>query len=104
MKLQCSLYGSPGCALRDSVTGRNAALNISVSLPHGLMDIDGQPVNRRTLKWAEDQIFQPGFYVDRKPGTLHFEILPSHVEDMIQPGQSRHYAGTVTVIWDSEVG
>lgn len=104
MKLECSLSAFYGCALKDPVSGRNAPMDVSVSLPHGLTDADGQPVNRRLLKRTEDQVFQPGFYVDRKPGTLHFEIAPNVVDDMIQPGQSRHYSGGVTVIWDSEVG
>ena len=104
MKLQCSMTAAQGCALQDSVTGRNAPMNTSVSLSHGLTDTDGLPVNRRLLKYTEDQYFQPGFYVDRKPGPLHFEIPPNVVDDMIQSGQSRHYSGSVTVIWDSEVG
>jgi hypothetical protein len=50
------------------------------------------------------RIFLPGFYVDRKPGTLHFDIPASVVGEMIRPGQQRQYSGRVTVIWDSEVG
>jgi hypothetical protein len=50
------------------------------------------------------QEFRPGFYVDRAPGTLHFEIAPNYVDYMIQPGVSSSYSGNITVIWDSEVG
>jgi hypothetical protein len=49
------------------------------------------------------ELFQPGIYVDRKPGTLHFEIAPDEVGEMIKPRQPRQYSGWVNVIWDSEV-
>ncbi|MCY1465235.1 hypothetical protein D9M71_833540 [compost metagenome] len=49
------------------------------------------------------ELFQPGIYVDRKPGTLHFEIAQNEVAEMIQPRRLRHYSGQVTIIWDSEV-
>ncbi len=42
-------------------------------------------------------------FVDRKPGTLHFEVARDDVETMLQPGESGTYEGNVTVIWDSEV-
>ena len=102
MKLECSMSSGDSCALFDGDVN-NAQLLISVSLPHGLTDAGGQTVNRRLLSTKEQLVFQPGFYIDRKPGTLHFEVLPEHMADMIQPGQSRHYSGQVTVIWDSEV-
>ncbi|WP_446739616.1 hypothetical protein [Pseudomonas sp. TH41] len=104
MQMECQ-YSQDGntCSLYEPVSGHAVPLNISVSLPHGLTDAGGQAVNRLPLSRIEDQVFQPGFYVDRKPGTLHFEITPNVVDDMVQPGQTRHYSGNVTVIWDSEV-
>ena len=80
-------------------------LEISVTLPTGLTDASGQPVNRRRLlrDGSGTELFQPGFYVDRKPGTLHFEIARGAVEQMIYPNAERHYSGDVTIIWDSEV-
>jgi hypothetical protein len=41
--------------------------------------------------------------VNRKPGTLHFEVARDDVATMLQPGEAAAYEGNVTVIWDSEV-
>lgn len=49
------------------------------------------------------ELFQLGFYVDRKLGTLHFEIPADDVTGMIRPGQQRQYSGNVVVIWDSSI-
>ncbi|POA26915.1 hypothetical protein C1884_27880 [Pseudomonas sp. GW460-R15] len=106
MNLECE-YTQDGktCSLREPVTGHVVPLNVSVSLPHGLTDAGGQSVSRRQLlrDGSTTKMFQPGFYVDRKPGTLHFEIPSSEVAEMIRPGSQRQYSGSVTVIWDSEV-
>jgi hypothetical protein len=47
--------------------------------------------------------FQPGIYVDRKPGTLHFEMDERNTSWLIDHAQGRPYKGNVIVIWDSEV-
>lgn len=104
MTLDCSSYNVPDNTCNVENPSRSAKLNISVTLPNGLTDADGQSVNRRRLKVTEGEVFHPGFYVDRKPGTLHFEIEPDQVAEMISPGERREYSATVTVIWDSEVG
>ncbi|MHC8331547.1 hypothetical protein [Pseudomonas sp. LB3P25] len=106
MQLECQYVQGNTCSLGDPLSGHFVPLNVSVSLPHGLTDAGGQPVNRRQLRLdgSGTELFQPGFYVDRKPGTLHFEILATEVAEMIRPGQQRQYSGSVTVIWDSEVG
>lgn len=106
MDLECQhSQDSKTCALYEPLSGHAVPLLVSVSLPHGLIDADGQAVNRRRLLMdgSGTELFQPGFYVDRKPGTLHFEIPQNEVGEMIKPGQSRHYSGQVTIIWDSEV-
>eukprot|EP01030_Chromulinospumella_sphaerica_P005960 gene5960-5829_t len=85
---------------------RAAVVKLSVTLPNGLTDTFGQPVTRRPLHvgQANAQTFNPGFYVDRAPGTLHFEISPYYVDYMIKPGEpSKQYSGNIIVIWDSEV-
>jgi hypothetical protein len=106
MELECQ-YTQDGntCSLQEPISGHVVPLNISVSLPHGLTDASGQPVTRRQLllNGSGTKLFQPGFYVERRPGTLHFEIPSSEVAEMIRPGRSRYYSGNVTVIWDSEV-
>jgi hypothetical protein len=106
MKLECE-YTQDGktCALREPVSGHFVPLNVSVSLPHGLSDAEGQAVDRRPLlrDGSGTGLFQPVFYVERRPGTLHFEIPSDEVAQMLLPGQQRQYSGNVTVIWDSEV-
>ncbi|VVO29849.1 hypothetical protein [Pseudomonas fluorescens] len=107
MNLDCQ-YTLDGnrCSVRDPVSGHFVPLDISVTLPNGLVDATEQPVNRRPLRrdGIGTELFQPRFYVDRKPGTLHFEIARDEVGEMLKPGVARSYSGLVTVIWDSEVG
>jgi hypothetical protein len=105
MGLECQYAVGNTCHVYDSVSGHSVPVNISVSLPHGLTDAGGQPVNRRPLllDGGGTELFQPGFYVDRKPGTLHFEIPADEVAEMIHPGAARKYSGNMTVIWDSDV-
>ncbi|MEZ1316108.1 hypothetical protein QIW53_08795 [Pseudomonas fluorescens] len=105
MKLECQIpHGGNTCALREPNSGHSVPLNVSVSLPNGLVDAVGQPVNRRPLllDGSGTELFQPGFYVDRKPAKLHFEIVREHVETMLT-GDEKTYSGNVTVVWDSEV-
>ena len=106
MQLECQ-YTQDGqhCSLREPASGHTVPLNVSVSLPHGLSDVSGQPVSRRPLRidGSGTELFQPGIYVDRKPGTLHFEVPAAQVAEMIRPGVTRQYSGNVTVIWDSDV-
>ncbi|VVP37193.1 hypothetical protein [Pseudomonas fluorescens] len=106
MQLECQ-YTQDGqhCSLREPVSGHAVPLNVSVSLPHGLSDVSGKPVSRLPLRidGSGTELFQPGVYVDRKPGTLHFEIPAAEVGEMIRPGLARQYSGNVTVIWDSDV-
>lgn len=106
MHLECQYAVGNTCALRDSASADLVPLSTSVSLPNGLTDASGLPVNRRLLQLdgTGTELFQPGFYVERKPGTLHFEVAREHVEQMLREGVSKTYAGDVTVIWDSEVG
>ncbi|WP_322615983.1 hypothetical protein [Pseudomonas sp. BIC9C] len=105
MNLECQ-YSSGGntCHLREPRSGHSVPLNVSVTLPNGLTDATGQPVNRRPLllDGSGTELFQPGSYIDRKPGTLHFEITREYVEDMLT-GVGKTYSGNVTVVWDSEV-
>ncbi|WP_414912233.1 hypothetical protein [Pseudomonas sp. IT-P44] len=107
MNLGCQyVVNAETCALKDRVSNHYVPINVSVTLPNGLVDAASQPVNRRPLRrdGSGTEQFQPRFYVDRKPGTLHFEIAQDQVGEMIKPGVARSYSGLVTVIWDSEVG
>ncbi|WP_019693413.1 hypothetical protein [Pseudomonas fluorescens] len=106
MFVECQIPGLFDCMIRDPVSQRAATVQLSVSLPNGLTDVSGQPVKRHPLQVGEvnAQAFKPGFYVDRAPGVLHFEIARAYVDYMLKPGEAANYSGSVTVIWDSEVG
>ena len=105
MKIECQYNGGGShCFLYEPLGGHAVPMAMSVSLPGGITDASGQPVNRRALSrdGSGTELFMPGHYVDRRPGTLHFEIARDQVEEMLT-GPGKTYRGTVTVIWDSEV-
>jgi hypothetical protein len=105
MKIECEHdlgFGS-GCGIIDRESGYAGRVDVSVSLPHGLTDSGGQPAKRFPLKRETSSAFQPGIYVDRKPGTLHFDVDQQHTNWLILNAKGRPYTGNITVIWDSEV-
>lgn len=104
MALECQTVSGNTCAIAETGSGHAVPVDVSVTLPNGLADAAGQPVNRRRLlrDGSGTELFQPDFYVDRRPGTLHFEVARASVEEMLGSG-AKAYAGSVTVIWDSEV-
>lgn len=104
MGLECQHISGNTCAITETGTGHAVPVDVSVTLPDGLTDAGGQPVNRRRLlrDGSGTELFQPGLYVDRRPGMLHFEVGRGSVEEMLDGGATR-YSGDVTVIWDSEV-
>ncbi|WP_458131541.1 hypothetical protein [Pseudomonas sp. R3-41] len=104
MMLECEQVSGNTCAVSEAGSGHAVPVDISVTLPNGLTDGAGQPVNRRRLlrDGSGTELFQPGQYVDRGPGTLHFEIGRDSVEQMLDSG-AKAYSGSVTVVWDSEV-
>ena len=106
MHLECNIPGLFDCMIRDSVSQRAAVVQLSISLPNGLTDTNGQPVKRRPLHvgHVNAQEFKPGFYLDRAPGILHFEIAPYYVNYMLKPGEASKYSGNFTVVWDSDIG
>ena len=104
MALECQYVSGNTCAVAEPDTGHAVPVDISVSLPDGVTDAAGQPVNRRRLgrDGSGTELFQPGFYIDRRSGTLHFDVGRTYVEEMLGTG-AKAYSGNVTVIWDSEV-
>ncbi|GID06176.1 hypothetical protein [Pseudomonas sp. 008] len=106
MHLECNIPGLFDCMIRDPVSQRAAVVQLSISLPNGLTDTNGQPVKRRPLHvgHVNAQEFKPGFYLDRAPGILHFEIAPYYVNYMLKPGEASKYSGSFTVVWDSDIG
>jgi hypothetical protein len=105
MSLECQhTDGGDNCSIYEPSSGHAVPLNIAVTLPGGMTDGSGQPVNRRRLvrSGSGTELFLPGHYIDRKPGFLHFEVGSKDVEEMLT-GVSKTYRGNVTVVWDSEV-
>ncbi|WP_414479207.1 hypothetical protein [Pseudomonas bijieensis] len=104
MALECERISGNTCAIAEAGTGHAVPVDVSVTLPDGLTDAGGQPVNRRRLlrDGSGTELFQPGLYVDRRLGMLHFDVAQSSVEQMLDSG-AKAYTGNVTVIWDSEV-
>jgi hypothetical protein len=105
MYFECERWVAFDCVIKDAVGRRPVELQVSVSLPNGLTDLSGQPVKHQRLQAGPNgaQIFQPGFYVDRAPGVLHFEVSKDEVDWMLGANVASPYSGSVTVIWDSEV-
>lgn len=105
MMLNCPRYVFTDCVIDDSKSPRYGRVELSVTLPNGLTDTLGRPVQRRPLKrgTAGTLHFAPSLYVDRGIGVLHFEIMKDSTNSMVQPGVAGDYSGNLTVIWDSEV-
>jgi hypothetical protein len=105
MLIDCGPGIGSECALEDSEVNQRVELFVSVSLPNGITDLSGQPVRRLRLKHGagNELYFKPGFYVDRAPGTLHFEVPPHSMASMLRPGRGGRYSGVVVVYWDSEI-
>jgi hypothetical protein len=104
MQMQCQYPMGDTCGLHDP-QGNEASLQVAVTLPSGLTSEGGQSVIRQPLRISGvgTELFQPGIYVDRKPGALHFDIEQAEVARMLSRDATT-YKGNVTVIWDSEVG
>ncbi|HJR30218.1 MAG TPA: hypothetical protein VJ889_16005 [Pseudomonas sp.] len=106
MYLECGRGTITACFLFNEAVTSSARMHVRVSLPSGLTDMSGRPVVRQELFPVESNaiVFQPGIYVDRKPGTLHFDIDEKNViEYMLTAGRGNKYFNTVVVIWDSEI-
>jgi hypothetical protein len=104
MQMACERTIGDTCALRNTTDNHEVPLDVSVSLPHGLSRPDGAAVSRQPLllSGVGTEVFQPGFYVNRRPGTLHFEVKKDYADQMVSRGGTT-YSGQVTVIWDSEL-
>ncbi|MBH3420844.1 hypothetical protein AO268_22035 [Pseudomonas sp. ICMP 8385] len=104
MQMSCERIIGDTCALKNTTDGHEVPLDVSVSLPHGLTRADGAGVSRQPLllSGAGTELFQPGFYINRRPGTLHFEVKKDYADQMLSRGGTT-YSGQVTVVWDSEL-
>ncbi|ROM57795.1 hypothetical protein BK648_03235 [Pseudomonas poae] len=104
MTLECGEPMGNTCSVRNAA-GHQVPLDVAVTLPTGLTDSVGRPVNRLPLRLdgVGTQLFQLTRYIDRRPSTLHFEINADGVSQMLDHGGGNTYSGTATVVWDSEV-
>jgi hypothetical protein len=104
MQMACERMIGETCALRNTMDAHEVPVDVSVSLPHGFMRSDGSGVARQPLllSGAGTEVFQPGFYISRRPGTLHFEVKKDYAAQMLTRGGTT-YAGQVTVIWDADI-
>ncbi|POA38582.1 hypothetical protein C1893_31575, partial [Pseudomonas sp. MPR-ANC1] len=70
-------------------------LEVAVSLPAGLYDSAGRPVNRLPLRLdgSGTERFQPRIYIYRQPSTLHFSVLADGVAQMLEHGSGTTYSG-----------
>ncbi|MDQ0979312.1 hypothetical protein [Pseudomonas synxantha] len=103
MQMECQFQSGNTCAIQSD-SGHAVPLDVSVSLPGGIADASGQRVNRvpLLLDGSTTELFAPTHYIDRRPGTLHFEVKRQAVEDMLTRDAST-YSGTVTVVWNSQI-
>lgn len=101
MRLICSTTYGEWCAIRNE-NNHSIPVAVDVTLPSGIVDSEGRPVVRQTLRNDQDVKFRLGNYVDNKPGTLHFEANRL-IDEMLREHAGSTYSGTITVVWDSEV-
>ncbi|MCF4995972.1 hypothetical protein GIW70_21670 [Pseudomonas syringae] len=92
---RCKMYGAGG---------NSTDVRTYLTLPAGLTNESGGPVNRYPLRhntWSMP--FQPTQYLDRKAGVLHFDIPGDAINNLLKPGVSGVMSTNITIIWDSEV-
>ncbi|MHC8375724.1 hypothetical protein ACYZT3_06540 [Pseudomonas sp. MDT1-16] len=102
MYLECSSILGTGCSVSDADSLIFAPLKVSVTMPHGVTDVYGKPVEHRELSTvASPVMLQASQFVERKPGKLHFEL--EAFDPIFSPTAPKRYSGSVVVVWDSEV-
>ncbi|WP_434607550.1 hypothetical protein J3P80_05405 [Pseudomonas sp. D2-30] len=102
VNLECQYNMNGDCGI-DRPGISTVPVYIYMTLPDGFTNSTGQPINRiRLFSGTNNQKISVDRFVDRKPGTLHFVINSANFANMIDRGPGT-YAGTVTVIWNSEI-
>jgi hypothetical protein len=100
--LLCNSPGGNTCRL-GSPKGNATDIQVAMTLPPGITHGGGLEVARLPLRnnsWIGP--FQPGLYLDRKPGAIHFDMTPFAIDFLLTPGITDRLRGNVTIIWDSE--
>lgn len=101
--MQCNSLGGTACHM-GSPTGRSAQVETTMTVPPGIVGPGGGEGWSGKLHhntWIGP--FQPVQYVDRKAGSLRFEIPERYFYSFLQPGVSDTLTGYITIIWDSEI-
>lgn len=103
VRMQCDSTGGSRCKLR-SPAGNVTEVETLLTLPAGISGPGGGNVNLVKLlhdTWIGP--FQPGVYLDRKAGSLRFEMPRDAIDFLLRPGLSDTLSGDITIIWNSEV-
>jgi hypothetical protein len=103
--LECAESFAPSqCNLRSPTSGDRTYVEVKLSLPPGIDGPSGggtvTHLGLQHKEWAGP--FQPGHYVDRKQGSLRFEMPKGSIENLLKPGMNDTFLGYITVVWDSE--
>ncbi|MBC8999035.1 hypothetical protein IAI51_21135 [Pseudomonas sp. N40(2020)] len=99
----CNSTGGTRCKL-GSPQGNVTEVETFLTLPDGIGRTAGGEVKLLKLlynTWVGP--FQPTVYLDRKAGSLRFEMPKDAIDFLIRPGLSDTLSGNITIIWDSEV-
>ncbi|MCP1472497.1 hypothetical protein ABIA54_003420 [Pseudomonas sp. EB276 TE3739] len=99
----CDSTGGSRCKLR-SPRGNVTEVETYLTLPNGIDGPLGGTASQLKLlynTWVGP--FQPGFYVDRKAGSLRFEMPRDAIDFLLRPGFTDTLSGNIAVIWDSDV-
>ena len=99
----CNSFGGSRCRL-GSPKGNVTEVEVLLTLPPGITGPGGGDVKLSPLQYNSwTGPFQPSIYVDRKAGSLRFEMPKDAIDFLIRPGLSDTFTGNITVIWDSDV-
>nr|WP_315446727.1 hypothetical protein [uncultured Pseudomonas sp.] len=99
----CNSTGGPRCKM-ISPKGNSTEVITQLTLPPGITGPGGGDVKLLQLQYNHwSGPFQPSIYVDRKVGSLRFEMPKDAIDFVLRPGLSDTFTGNITVIWDSEV-
>lgn len=112
MYVECEGGSGRYCYLSDETKTSMVPVEVSVTLPSGFTDNSGAMVHKRALTHIQGitsatsgaalQV-RPGFYVNRSPAMLHFEVPKEGVDEALKRDGSAHYSGRITVIWDADI-
>ena len=102
MHLECQYPLGNRCGIQNG-SGHQVPVETRVTLPAGINDASGQPVNRQVLSAVDKQVFTPTRMVTDSKASLHFEVGRDEVREMTDNHPGSKYSGNVTVVWDSDI-